>query len=123
MLGDKKVKKIKVFAIALALVLGLSAGIFAVSKLATKSFAKSEAASCCEGGTCKMGGDCCSGGHCAMKKSGEQAAAATGENSGKMCDHSMMQQTSETGESCCTHGASCCNGGSCCKAKSESAKL
>lgn len=135
-------RKIKVFAIALALVLGLSAGIFAIGKLATKSFAKSEAASCCRanhsgqtaatengkesccaGGTCKMGGSCCSGGHCSMKKSGEQASAVSTEEAGKMCNHKMSQQTAETGENCCTAGASCCNGGACCKAKSETAKL
>lgn len=121
-------RKFKVFAIALALVLGLSAGIFAVGKLATKSFAKTETASCCDDGTCKMGGSCCSSnGSCPMKNAAAHQAAAT-ETGEKSCDHKMKAKmtaaTTENGESCCSAGASCCAGGaSCCHKKAENAGL
>ena len=99
-------RKLKVFAIALALVLGLSAGIFAIGKLATKSFAKSEAASCCNdssccsGGTCKMGGSCCGANH-------SEHAAAT-ENGKESC----------CAGGTCKMGGSCCAGGHCSMKKS-----
>lgn len=137
-------KKVRVFAIAMALVMGLAVTIFAVGRVATKAFAHNHAASCCakhgekhdgkascDKDTCPMkDGDCCKNQDaCPMKK---QAASANYENTGavienasetKVCHKKAAMQSAEHKSDCCQDGASCCNGGACCKKDETTAKL
>ena len=127
-------KNLKVFAISMALVLSLVAGVFAITKLTARTTAQTAAsccnnASCCEGGTCKMGGSCCAkqGAHAenhAKMHDAKLAAAGVSvedaaQGEGKSCHQKGAQATTANGEKkdCCANGAACCNGGACCKSK------
>lgn len=87
-------RKIKIIALSIVAILGLTAAVFAFGKLAfnAKVSAKSETAccadkTCCDGGTCKMNGSCC--------QTSKQQIASTHEKN-----------------SCC-NDANCCAGGTC----------
>lgn len=131
-------KSFKVFAIAMALVLGLAASIFAVGNLAVKSVAAKQSmsccadAACCAGGDCKMNGACCGDHGSASKAHEAHAVKASGvaiENASDAksaaCHHDKAQQTaSEKKADCCDGNSACCHtGAACCSTKKQTARL
>ena len=80
-------RKIKIFAITLAIVLSLAAGIFAVGKLTTQTWAKAE--------TCCPNSSCC-------------------QDAASCCNHHKAQTASaNTEKAACCGDASCCADGKC----------
>ena len=82
-------KRFRVVAICLALVLGLAGTIFAISKLTAKSHAHATTSCCKEGASCCNGGSCCE------------------------TSHSAKQTASTTEKAACCGDASCCSDGKC----------
>lgn len=107
-------KNLRIFAIAMALCLGLATMVFAISKLTRTASAKTTAsccadASCCSGDSCKMGGSCCA-------NHDKQNVAAKTEKSACCGDASCCADGK------CKMGGSCCGGDSC-STKKATAKM
>lgn len=128
-------KKIRVIAIAMALVLSVALTVFAVSKFATKTVAQTVAsccndASCCKDGVCKMNGSCCTSHEtCPLKKQAAEkisfAEVPVEDATKQSCHHGSNAQQASTTKDCCDGGGSACcksGNGSCCQSKTA-AKL
>ncbi|MBC7795506.1 MAG: hypothetical protein H7Z37_01380 [Pyrinomonadaceae bacterium] len=113
-------KRFKILAIALTIVLCLTAGVFAINSFNNTASAKTKTsccadANCCKDGVCKMGGACC--GNHAVK------TAKTTKTETTNFSLAGITETKTGGESCCGSGASCCPNGACCAKNKTTASL